>query len=169
MCWDSCGNLCLPQVCKNRAWRGFWGTMKLFVGGQMRVGIAQHYHFRAVIRGCLAGRSTKIKWLLLQHLIRKEPLSLSLQLILEWGEQGKSSTQPCATTSRSPWGSSSHTPLLSCSSALGSTDGHRGTSLPDALALPKPFKISWECKDQSCTKPSRFGCKVALERGRNVF
>lgn len=38
-----------------------FGIGKLFVGGQMRAGVAQHYHFRAVIRGFLTGRSAKIK------------------------------------------------------------------------------------------------------------
>lgn len=61
-----------------------FGIRKLFVGGQMRAGVAQHYHFRAVIRGFLTGRSAKIKWVLLQHLIRKGHLHLSSQLVLEW-------------------------------------------------------------------------------------
>lgn len=116
----------------------------------MRVGATQHYHFRVVIRGFLMGRAAKIKWLLLQHLIRKRALSLSCSCFWNGESRGKGLTS------------------LSCSSALGSMDGQGNISLPVATALPKPLIISWDCKEQSCTKLSSCGCNSSF-RGRRVF
>lgn len=90
------------------------------------------------------GRSAKIKWVLLHHLIRRGALSVSCSWFWSGESRGKGLTS------------------LSCSSALGSMDGQRGISL---IALPKLLIITWECKGQSCTKPWRCGCTVALEAG----
>lgn len=40
--------------------------------------------FQGSHQGFLTGRPAKVKGVLLQHLIRKGPLSLCLQLVLEW-------------------------------------------------------------------------------------
>lgn len=94
--------------------------------GQMRVGVAQHYNCRAVIRGFLTGRSAKIKWVLLQHLIRKGPLILSSPFgVVRAG--GRAAPTLCHHIK---------VPLvkgltfLSCSSALGSMDGQGGNLTP---------------------------------------
>lgn len=93
----------------------------------MRAGVAQHYHFRAVIRGFLTGRSAKIKWVLLQHLIRKGHLHLSSQLVLEWWQQEEEQHPALCHHIKVPVGKG--LTFLSCPSALGSTDGQGGISL----------------------------------------